>query len=336
MQRHLLWPLRPDDWCFFGAWRLELGASFPRQCVGLFHELVAAPFAVALDDLARGGDFLRGFTLGLAFYEVGVSGEVVEALALEIGERLELVLGHEREELVAHRLHALVARLHDAGADLHGVGAEQDELRGVLAGLDPAEAGERAAGELLPDELGDFHHHAERDGLDGLRGITAGGGVALDGRLGAEGVEVDAADAADGVDGAEAIGPGAEGGAGGVLDVGDVGRHLRPEGYLGGGFHPAADFREDLRALAHGGAHLALGQEKLSSNASTPAAWQRSMISIHASLRYSSITEAMSTPDGWESLHFLNSSSQMLNGRSLMSSMFSQPMTSPFVDWSLA
>ncbi len=79
------------------------------------------------------------------------------------------------------------------------------------------------------------------------------------------------------------------------------------------------------------------GQEKFSSKASTPAASQRSTISIQASLRYSSMIEAIRTPFGWASLHFLNSSSQISNGRSLISSMFSQPMTSlPSAEWSLA
>ena len=38
--------------------------------------------------------------------------------------------------------------------------------------------------------------------------------------------------------------------------------------------------------------------------------------------------DAMSTPSGYISLHFLNSSSQIENGRSLINSMFSQPITS--------
>ena len=70
------------------------------------------------------------------------------------------------------------------------------------------------------------------------------------------------------------------------------------------------------------------GQEKFSSNESTPASSQRWTISIQASLLYSSMIEAMSTPSGNRSLHFLNSSSQISNGRSLINSMFSQPMTS--------
>ncbi len=47
------------------------------------------------------------------------------------------------------------------------------------------------------------------------------------------------------------------------------------------------------------------GQEKFSSKASTPASWQRSTISIHASLLYSSMIDAMSTPSGCLSLHLL-------------------------------
>ena len=79
------------------------------------------------------------------------------------------------------------------------------------------------------------------------------------------------------------------------------------------------------------------GHEKLSSKASTPAAWQRSTISTQASFRYSSMIEAIRTPWGLVSLHFLNSSIQMPKGRSLISSMFSQPMTSlPSSECSLA
>ena len=40
----------------------------------------------------------------------------------------------------------------------------------------------------------------------------------------------------------------------------DIGRHFCPDGELGGGGDPAADFLEDVGVLAHGGAHLALGE----------------------------------------------------------------------------
>ncbi len=52
------------------------------------------------------------------------------------------------------------------------------------------------------------------------------------------------------------------------------------------------------------------GQETLSSKASTPASWQRSLISTQASLWNSSVTEAMSAPGGWASLRRLNPSIQ--------------------------
>src|SRR5436190_9611879 len=70
------------------------------------------------------------------------------------------------------------------------------------------------------------------------------------------------------------------------------------------------------------------GQEKLHSNASTPTSWQRSTISIQASWRYSSMIDAISARSGYLSLIRLNSSSQVPKSRSLISSMFSQPIIS--------
>jgi hypothetical protein len=67
------------------------------------------------------------------------------------------------------------------------------------------------------------------------------------------------------------------------------------------------------------------GQEKFSSNASTPVSWQRSTISTHASLLYSSMIDAMTILSGYLSLSCLNSSIHTLNGRSEISSMFCQP-----------
>ena len=67
-----------------------------RQRVGLFHEFVAAPFAVSLHHFLcwrrGGGGFLGGFAFALALHEVGVRGEIIEALAFEIGERFKVVL----------------------------------------------------------------------------------------------------------------------------------------------------------------------------------------------------------------------------------------------------
>ena len=72
------------------------------------------------------------------------------------------------------------------------------------------------------------------------------------------------------------------------------------------------------------------GQEKFNSNPATPVACTRSTISIHASLLYSSMIDAMTTPSGYLSLSSFSSSSQTLKGRSEISSMFCQPTTSLF------
>ena len=112
---------------------------------------------------------MRGFAFGLALHEIGVRGEVVERLAFEIGERLEAVFGHEGEQFLTHRLNEFVPELHDAGANLHRVRAQQDELRGIAARLYAADGRERTPGELLANHLRDLHHHAQRNRPDGLR-----------------------------------------------------------------------------------------------------------------------------------------------------------------------
>jgi hypothetical protein len=43
---------------------------------------------------------------------------------------------------------------------LHGVGAQQDELRRVAARFYAADAAQTAAGELRLNHLGDLHHHS--------------------------------------------------------------------------------------------------------------------------------------------------------------------------------
>ena len=114
-------------------------------------EIVAAPFVVGLDRLAvrlRCGRFAGCAGFGLPADQVVVRREVLQAVALEVGQRVELVLVHERGQLVAHLLDAAVADLHDVGADLHGVAAEQDELGRVVARFDAADARQRSAGEF--------------------------------------------------------------------------------------------------------------------------------------------------------------------------------------------
>src|SRR5262249_56585683 len=56
----------------------------------------------------------------------------------------------------------------DGGADLDGAGAAAEELQGVFAGADAADADHWEA-----DGLGEVVDHAEGDGLDGGAGETA-------------------------------------------------------------------------------------------------------------------------------------------------------------------
>ena len=70
------------------------------------------------------------------------------------------------------------------------------------------------------------------------------------------------------------------------------------------------------------------GQERFNSNASTPTSWHFSTISHQASLRYSSMIDAINIRSGYLSLSDLNSSIQMSKLRSLISSIFSQPKIS--------
>src|SRR6266513_572020 len=107
--------------------------SAARERIGLFYEIVAAPFAVRADDFLccsrsiRSG-FIFLFALLLHAHKLGVRGEIIETLAFEIVQRFKLLLHHELQELVAHALYALVTKFHYAGANLRRVGPEQDEL----------------------------------------------------------------------------------------------------------------------------------------------------------------------------------------------------------------
>ena len=121
-------------------------------------------------------------------------------------------------------------------------------------------AGERASGKFLLDHRRDFHDHAQRNRLHGLRRITAGRRVTFHARFGPQRFQIHADDAADGVDRRESGRAAAQRRARRVFDVRDVRRHLRPERFLRRAFHPAANFFEDVRVLAHRRAHFAFGQ----------------------------------------------------------------------------
>jgi hypothetical protein len=84
------------------------------------------------------GGFLRGFAVRLSLHQIRVRREIIKALAFEISDSLELVFLHEREQLLTHRLNVFITEFHYAGADLHGVTAEQDEFRRVISGFDAA------------------------------------------------------------------------------------------------------------------------------------------------------------------------------------------------------
>src|SRR4051812_24659425 len=71
----------------------------------------------------------------LAIDEVMVRREVRQALADEVAQVLELVVGHELAELFLELADDLVAAQHRARAHLHRARAEQEELRRVAAGL---------------------------------------------------------------------------------------------------------------------------------------------------------------------------------------------------------
>src|SRR4051794_40783013 len=99
--------LKLGSWSFSGIWDLELGiSSSSRQRVRLLHKFVAAPLAVRLHHLLRGGFRGRCFVVLFAFalhaHEFRVGRKVIETLAFEISERLEVVLLHKPEQLVLH------------------------------------------------------------------------------------------------------------------------------------------------------------------------------------------------------------------------------------------
>lgn len=132
--RHLNWQVN-------GRLRFELPPGgrdllAAGEGVGLFDEVVAAPFVVGFEGLAS--CFLRGGFAGLAGFrlaadEIVVGGEVLEGMAAEVVEGFKVVFVHEGGKLVEHLLDAAVADFHYVGADLDRISAEEDELGGVIS-----------------------------------------------------------------------------------------------------------------------------------------------------------------------------------------------------------
>merc|ERR1719324_306105 len=95
-------------------------------------------------------------------------GEILQRVALEFRDALEVVLRHEGLEAAHEFLDNWVPVDHYAGAHLHGIRAEENELRGITSGLDTTDARKALfAAVVIPDLLRDRHHLGERDGLHG-------------------------------------------------------------------------------------------------------------------------------------------------------------------------
>src|ERR1041385_5443313 len=279
--RHRIWtPFLPASWiigrCFssIAAWisatglvsslmgleawirpAITLRAMLVRHQVRGFLRDVALPRLGILVGAAACG-FLGVARRLLAVDEIVGRGEVRQALADELADASELVVGNDLRELVLELADDLVAAQHRAGAHLHRRRAEQHELRRVGAGLDAADAADRHA--LV--RARDLHHLAQRDRAHALAAVAARDAVALDGRHRAQRLEVDADDAEDRVDHRDAIGARAERCTGRHRRVADVRRHLRPHRDPRHLLHPADDLLDDVGVLAHRHAHLALGQ----------------------------------------------------------------------------
>jgi hypothetical protein len=100
----------------------------------------------------------------------------------------------------------------------------------------------------------------ERDRPHRFGRITTGRSATFHGRLRPKGVEIHRHDAANRIDRAHALTARAQRTSTRIFDVCDVRRHLRPDRFRRRLHDPAAYFLDDLRILAHGRAHLALGQ----------------------------------------------------------------------------
>mmetsp|Transcript_42699 Transcript_42699/g.107991 ORF Transcript_42699/g.107991 Transcript_42699/m.107991 type:complete len:437 (+) Transcript_42699:397-1707(+) len=231
------------------------GRSLADHRLRVLHKLVAVPVGVI--GKARLG-LLRSDGLLLHAHQLRVRRHVRQRQAPELLHAVEAVLHHKALQLRAQSLHQRVAVHHDAGADLHGVGAKEDELGGVGAVLHAADAGERALRVLRLEHLGDGHHARQRNWLDRLARVAARRGVALHRRHWPQSLEIDAHHALDGVDGGDAVAAVGHRGARGGGDVGHVGRHLGPHRDGGSLVDPAANLAEQLAVLPHGHAHLAL------------------------------------------------------------------------------
>ena len=147
---------------------------------------------------------LRDPSLGdIVQIEVLPVGEVRHRPAVEGGKVRVPLLVHPGLQPLDHLGHDPEAIGHRRRADLHIARAHGDELGGIAPGGHAADSRDRQALHLriarhLP-------HHVERNRLDRRAAIPAVRALAVDHRLGAEGVEVDGRDGLHRVDQADRI-----------------------------------------------------------------------------------------------------------------------------------
>ena len=132
------------------------------QSRGLFDEVVAGPLIVGGDDVLVPGLLQRaGFVLQPD--QLGVRRKVAQTVSAEVIDLLEAVLFHEGQQALAHRPDAAVTVLHDAGAHLHGMAAQQQELGRMITGFNPADPAQRPPRILIADDFRNLHAHPQGD-----------------------------------------------------------------------------------------------------------------------------------------------------------------------------
>ena len=118
-----------------------------------------------------------------------------------------------------------------------------------------------------------------------------------------------------------------------VGDAGDVRRHLCPDRFLGRRHYLARRFLDDLGIFAHGRAHFSFGQPVGTGEVELERVDAHFLASPH-NLGPGVLVILLHDGSDEDSVQvliayiFLNSSIQILKGRSLINSMFSQPTTS--------
>ena len=93
----------------------------PRQGITLVHKIITIPLVVCSNHLFP-PRFFCGAGFCLSFYQVGVGGEELHTMGLEVLQPFEVVLLHTGQQLFLHCLDHGIAKLHHSGTDLNGIG----------------------------------------------------------------------------------------------------------------------------------------------------------------------------------------------------------------------